>query len=402
MSLPPAASRATAAGLRTASGASQPSRWRRGALAGLLCAPHLARGLLALAGLLVAATVQAQGPAQGPAQSPAHCPPDVQARAPARIEAALRAAVRSDATPDDAAPREAAPGDAGPHAMGQADAGRSATVPGRAPDRGFLWRVERDGHASYLYGTVHVARAAWLLPGPRVLAAFRASDTLALELDVLDADIQRRLAEGMRARPEEALPAALAVRLQAQITAQCLAPAPMARLSPIVQLAALTTLAARADGLDPAYAIDAFLAAFARVGGKPVVSLESPEAQLALLRGDPRTAEERLDKGLAGLERGAVRPMLLRTAQLWDAGRADELERFEDWCDCAGTEAERAELKRLLDDRNPQLAERIAALHAGGASVFAAVGALHLFGAHALPRLLAARGFELRRVEFGP
>lgn len=383
MSLPPAAARATAAAQRTASGASQPSRRRSWALGGLQCAPPLARSLLALIGLLMAATVQAQGPAQ----SPAHCPPDAQALAPARIEAALR---------------EAAPGEAGPEAMARPGAGRPATAPGRAPDRGFLWRVERDGHASYLYGTVHVARAAWLLPGPRVLAAFRASDTLALELDLLDADIQRRLAEGMRARPAEALPAALAVRLEAQIAAQCLAPAPMARLSPAVQLAALTTLAARADGLDPAYAIDAFLAALARVGGKPVVSLESPEAQLALLRGDPRTAEERLDKGLAGLERGSVRPMLLRVARLWDAGRADELERFEDWCDCVGTEAERAELKQLLDDRNPQLAERIAALHAGGASVFAAVGALHLFGAHALPRLLAARGFALRRVEFGP
>lgn len=393
MRLPPAAGRATAAAQRLASGASPPSRRRSRALRVLRCAPPLARWLLALAGLLLAATTQAQGPAQ----SPAHCPPDAQALAPAQIEAALR-----EAASDDAALRDAVPGEADPHAMAQPDAGRPAAAPGGAPDRGFLWRIERDGRASYLYGTVHVARAAWLLPGPRVLAAFEASDTVALELDVLDADIQRRLAEGMRARPDEALPAALALRLQAQIAAQCLAPAPMARLSPMVQLAALTTLAARADGLDPAYAIDAFLAALARVGGKPVVSLESPEAQLALLRGDPRTAEERLDKGLAGLEGGSVRPMLLRVARLWDAGRADELERFEDWCDCAGTEAERAELKQLLDDRNPQLAERIAALHAGGASVFAAVGALHLFGAHALPRLLAARGFALRRVEFGP
>lgn len=346
-----------------------------------------ARWLLALLGLLVAASARAD--------APRHCPPDVQAIAPARIEAALRAAADGESALRDAARDESAA-----RAIGQGESGRRADAPLAARDRGFLWRIERDGRTSYLYGTLHVARADWLLPGPRVLGALAASDTLALEIDVLDADVQHALAQGMRAAPDEAPPAALAARLRAQIDAQCLAPAPMARLSPAVQLAALTSLVARGDGLDPAYAIDAFLAALARVDGKPVVSLETPQLQVALLRGDARTADERLDEGLAELERGTARLMLLRVASLWNDGRADELERFEQWCDCAGTDAERAELKRLLDDRNPQLADRIAALHAGGASVFAAVGALHLFGAHALPRLLAARGFAVERVEF--
>jgi len=32
----------------------------------------------------------------------------------------------------------------------------------QARDRGFLWRVSKDGHSSYLYGTLHVGREAWL------------------------------------------------------------------------------------------------------------------------------------------------------------------------------------------------------------------------------------------------
>lgn len=335
-------------------------------------APFLACLLTLVAGLLAPSAAQAG--------EPARCAPDASALAPVRIETALQESARRAG--DDRA--TAAP----------------EIASNQVRDRGFLWRIARDGRTSWLYGTLHVGRATWLIPGPRVLAAIKASETVALELDMLDADIQRRLAEGMRAAPAQALPESLSTRLQAQLVAQCLPPAAMAQLSSMVQLAAVMTRAARADGLEPAYAIDSFLAAFARALGKPVVSLETPEAQLALLSGDPKTADERLGRGLAELELGEVRPMLLRVARIWDEGRAEELARYEDWCKCAETEAERAELKRLLDDRNPQLADRIATLHAGGASVFAAVGALHMFGAQSLPQLLVQRGFDVRRIDF--
>lgn len=345
-----------------ASRIARPSGWRVVVRQRMHRAAPLARCLLACLCLLA--------PWAAPPAEAAPCVPEAQTLATAQIESALRAA----------------------------DAHGPGTVDAR--DRGFLWRIDRDGRSSWLYATVHVGRAGWLIPGPRVLKAIEASNTVALELDLQDADIRRRLAEGMRAKPGEKVPEALATRLRAQLAAQCLAPAAMAQLSPMVQLAAATSLAARADGLDPSYAIDGFLAALARVLGKPVVSLETPEAQLALLRGDPGTADERLERGLAEIEQGKVRPMLLRVAEIWDEGQADELVHYEAWCECADTDAERAELKRLLDDRNPQLADRIAALHAGGQRVFAAVGALHMFGAHALPKLLAERGFEVRRIKF--
>ena len=270
-----------------------------------------------------------------------------------------------------------------------------------ARDRGFLWRIARDGRVSYLYGTVHVARSQWALPGPRIAQALEASDTLALELDMLDADIQRRLATGMAADPAERLPDALAARLSAQVRAACLPQEAMAQLAPVLQVITLQTLAARGDGLDPAYAIDGFLAAYARQQGKSVRSLESPELQLALLRGEPQSALRELESGLEQLESGKLRPMLLRIARVWEQGREDELARYEEWCDCAGTEAERALLKRLLDERNPPLAARLDALHAAGLRVFAAVGALHMVGPLGLPALMAQRGYTVTRVELG-
>lgn len=272
----------------------------------------------------------------------------------------------------------------------------------RARDRGLLWRVTRDGRSSWLYGTLHIGRWHWMLPGPRVAEALAASDLVALELDMLDPDIQRRVALGLAADPADRLPEALAARLNAQLDTACLDRDAMRALAPEVQLVVLATLAARWDGLDPTYAIDAMLATVARAQGKPVASLESPEMQAALLRGDPATVRAGLADTLAQLERGQVRQMLVRVARIWDEGRADELVDYAQWCGCAETDADRATLKRLLDDRNEPLAERIAARHAGGERVFAAVGALHLVGPSGLVALLAARGFEVRRIEFEP
>ena len=36
-----------------------------------------------------------------------------------------------------------------------------------ASDRGFLWRLQKDGTVSWLYGTVHLARLGWMFPGPQ-------------------------------------------------------------------------------------------------------------------------------------------------------------------------------------------------------------------------------------------
>jgi len=74
--------------------------------------------------------------------------------------------------------------------------------------------------------------------------------------------------------------------------------------------------------------------------------------------------------------------------------------RFNEWCDCLNTGIEREMMRRLLDGRNPGLADRIDALHRGGRQVFAAVGSLHMFGPLGLPALMEKRGYRVERVGF--
>lgn len=272
----------------------------------------------------------------------------------------------------------------------------------QAEDHGFLWRITRDERSSYLYGTLHAARPAWMFPGPRTTAALEASDVLALELDLLDPGVRERLIKAATVRADERLPAALSARLEQRMAAECVDPAPLRDFAPEFQVASLAVMAARREGLDPSYAIDLVLALLARDLGKATTSLETPEAQLAALRMPTRAAMiEFVKSGLDELDAGTSGPLLAHMASAWTDGNLAELEGYEGWCGCVDTAAERASMKRLLDDRNPLLAAAIDALHGGGRSVFAAVGSLHMIGPGGLPALLRQRGYVVEPVRFG-
>jgi uncharacterized protein len=271
-----------------------------------------------------------------------------------------------------------------------------------ARDHGFLWRIRKGDHSSYLYGTVHVARLANMFPGPSVVQAVRESDTVALELDMLDPDIQTRLREGMTQSKPMALPDALAQRLAKQVEFECLPANALASLRPEVQVTALSALTGRRDGIDPAYGIDNFLAGFARGGSKRVVSLETPELQLTLLKmPTPEATIEMVEAAVTELESGRTLQTLQRIFKVWVEGDDVDLARYDKWCECTPPESERLLMKRMLDDRNPGLADGIHALHEAGQRVFAAVGSLHMIGPLGLPALMAQRGYQVERVLMG-
>ncbi|MFN8761936.1 MAG: TraB/GumN family protein, partial [Burkholderiales bacterium] len=84
--------------------------------------------------------------------------------------------------------------------------------------------------------------------------------------------------------------------------------------------------------------------------------------------------------------------------EIWNTGNLSDLENFQSWCECAETEIDKRMLKRINDDRNSDMAERINALHTQGKKVLAAVGALHMTGNQSLPRLMKQRGFTVERI----
>ncbi|RYY62746.1 MAG: TraB/GumN family protein [Comamonadaceae bacterium] len=270
----------------------------------------------------------------------------------------------------------------------------------RPADRGFLWRIEKDDRASWLYGTMHVGTPDGYFVGSKVRGALRQSDTLALELDLADPDTAAVFTE--------AVPPALLARLltperqrrlDRQVAAACLPPGVFARVRPVLQVTTLAGLALRQQGLRFEFGSEHFLGAYARSNKKPLVALETARGQLQALIGDDEAEETRgVDEALDQLESGHALEVAARLAAAWARSDWAELDNYRAWCDCVKTPADERALRRLLDDRNPGLANGIAALHDKGQRVFAAVGALHMVGAQGLPTLLAARGFTVARV----
>lgn len=270
-----------------------------------------------------------------------------------------------------------------------------------ARDHGFLWRISKDGRTSFLYGTIHVAKFDWTFPGPKVSQAMQASDTVALEMDLLDADIQERMLKGMAAMRRVALPDPLLKRMRRQAQAVCVAYDAIVHLSPELQVTMLAMMVGRRAGLEAGYAIDAVLAQIGHRATKNVVSLETPEMQLQLLQmKDTQETIAFVRDSLDELETGRSLQMLKRIAKVWEDADYSEMARFDEWCECLNTETEREVMKRALDERNPALAEHIDVLHNSGKQVFAAVGSLHMFGSIGLPALMEKRGYTVERVNY--
>ncbi|MFY8117527.1 MAG: TraB/GumN family protein [Roseateles sp.] len=270
----------------------------------------------------------------------------------------------------------------------------------RASDRGLLWRLSKDGRQAYLYGSIHVGKLDWAIPGPKLAAALQDSDMLALELDPADPAVQQQMSAGLSLRRLEP-DAPLRQRLERHEAKACLPKGSLAAIPhPLMQAFTLTLVAARWEGLDPAYAQEQVLSGMAHSVQRPVVSLETVELQLdALLPREPAEAMEATSELLDLLEQDKARPVLKRLAEAWERSDLETLANYEQWCECARNAAERAQLQRLNDERNPNLAERIDALIQAGHRPFAAVGALHMTGPQALPRLLEQRGYQLERLQ---
>ncbi len=350
---------------------------------------------------LAAAGLFCLAPAMVPAQP---APATVPSTAPAAVPASAPASASASAA------RPAASVPAPAHAARRADCPRcpSRSIPPAFPRRcrrpataACCGAWKKDGRTSWLYGTVHAARRGWMLPGPTVMAAVRASDRVALEMDLLDPTVVQKLQAALR-KPADAppLPPDLERRLAAQRDAACADPS-VQQMRPELQVSSLVVMSARREGFDPAYGIDVVLAGLARGLHKPVVSLESVELQVQTLASDdPKETAAAVASGLDQLENHSARETLTTLATAWSDGRANLLETYGQWCGCQRTPEERQAFEQLVVARNPGMARAIVAEHRAGHSVFAAVGALHMVGPQGLPTLLAREGFRVERVEW--
>jgi uncharacterized protein YbaP (TraB family) len=187
-----------------------------------------------------------------------------------------------------------------------------------AHDRGFLWAFGKGGHASFLYGTVHVADPDRAIPGPTVIAAFKKTDTVVLELDPLhpDAAAMREALARIAFTPSPAL----AGRFAALARAECLDSATLSRLPPALVPITIMMQRAKRERLFNEWAIDTFIAGMAQGAKKPLVALETPQEQFDAMFPSPEAAQANAEQLTTGLEQNPTEgARQLRT--LWPSRR---------------------------------------------------------------------------------
>jgi len=279
--------------------------------------------------------------------------------------------------------------------------------------KGLLWKIEKPGtKPSFLFGTMHMADPRLLDLDPKVLSAFDASNTLALELtEILDPEKLKEKAAGLAQFTIYTDGSTISSRLtpeQEKITKENFnrrssMPWILAkRLKPWALMGAMALPAcetARKQAGKPF--LDQFLAQRADKAGMKLVGLETVKSQIM---------------AMAGLPEKTMIIALVETAKLGD--RVDDIfetmivlyEKEEigqistmlqhigpedDGTLNADTDASSFQ-QDVIDGRNITMVENAEPLlKIGGA--FIAVGALHLSGDKGILNILAQKGYEISR-----
>ncbi len=267
----------------------------------------------------------------------------------------------------------------------------------------FFWETEHDGARLALLGSVHIGDGRRLHLDPAVYEALTAADELVVEVDMDRLPEREALAIMERhglLPPGETLTDRLDPELYDRAVVAMLGhgfPRSMTdRMRPWFIAQMITYMEFQAAGYDPSNGVDLHFLRVARRQGTPVTTLETFDEQLAMLAELPPDLQlEMLEESLddAAHFMGLVREMF----EAWENG--DEQALLELFAGEVDADPRRGPLyERILFDRNHTMTARLVELCRDGRSRFAVVGVGHLIGPRGIPALLAAQGFEVRRV----
>jgi uncharacterized protein YbaP (TraB family) len=268
---------------------------------------------------------------------------------------------------------------------------------------GLLYEIKTGTATVYLFGTLHVGKPEFYPLGREANRALTEAQKLYLEVNLTDASVTTTI-NAVATYPagqslERSLPPELMKKVDTALERYKLPRESAIRMKPWMLGQTLLLLEAARRGYDPTFASEMYLVAFAGAQRKDVLGLETLSEQFALFDGMPEAAQQRfLEDILTSLDDNQIGVHLDALVGAWlhaDArGLEDELEREKSEPSLFAREM----LPRLLDERNRNMAEKIAAIAQPGTTTFVAVGALHLVGPEGLIELMRKRGFAVRQL----
>ena len=331
-----------------------------------------------------------------------------------------------------------------------------------AKDVGPLWRIEKDGRVSWLYGTIHVGPIERRIPGPNVMKAMLDTDVLGVEIIKPENLVALQASEPIKTGASVPPNPKVQDRRDALVsqlleTHYCLPVGTLentAAITPVLAGFILTSYAKQKDGIFEEFGLDTVLKTIAAEMKKPVVALERPEDRIRYARSvglmpaledkPPAlsTASRSTEAAPAPAAPKSLRDITIAVdnetktfhlgftvsgkagasyASLNLAGldayllkyRASAMQLQREWAAinlndckdslhqlCGNPLHHAAKLKSFTDNlaREGVMANEIARLHEGGQRVFVAVGAFHV-RPPGLPEMMRAKGFTVEFIK---
>jgi uncharacterized protein YbaP (TraB family) len=268
----------------------------------------------------------------------------------------------------------------------------------------FLWRFDAPGGGSqvYLAGSVHVMKPS-LYPLPAQFdAAFARADRLVVEVDTqnLDAGVAAEKFRTYALLPEgqtiySVLKPATLEAVAAYLAGQSSSIGSVATMKPALIATQLAVMRMTALGYMPEFGLEEHFISAA--GSRPVLQLESLDDQLEVLTSaTPEVQDDLLLETLRQMD--TVEPIIAGMATAWLAGDDAEFQRLFD--EDTGSTADTREFeRRLIEERNVTMADKIAGYLTQPGTTFVLVGSAHLIGPEGVVALLEARGLPGRRIQ---
>ena len=269
-----------------------------------------------------------------------------------------------------------------------------------ADGRHFLWRVSKGGNSLYLAGSVHVLRPSDY-PLPAVMEqAFSGSDGLVEEIDLAHMDAENMQQQMLKAgsyQDGHSLQSVLSPELYQKLAKMAGADGLDVNLLHSLKpwLASLMLLDAQLakSGYDPQDGADLHFAGEAAAQHKPVIGLEQPQYQIAMLAGLPdKDQQVLLQQSLE--ESAGFDAEMQQMIAAWHSGDTAALDKELSQEFGGYPEVYQA----LLVARNRAWLPKLEALIAGGKQYFVIVGALHLVGPDGLLAQFKKDGYTVEQL----
>jgi uncharacterized protein YbaP (TraB family) len=283
------------------------------------------------------------------------------------------------------------------HAAAQAGAKKEA-------ERCFLWKVSSKTNTVYLLGSMHVVKPDFFPLPKEIEDSFAASKTLVVELDteaVNQAQMLKLVFQHGKYPAGETLSKNLSKKTKDALDEYCAKKGmkleALESLRPwlvnlLLSVGELKAIGMSEDGIDKHFLKKA------KADKKPIVELETADAQIKLFADLSADLQEKLlAKTLA--EMGDLKGEMEKIDAAWKAGDFKAMDEIMLKSTLKRHPETKALMVKMFDDRNAKMVERIEVMLQGKEPGFVVVGAGHLVGDKGIVKLLEDKKYPVEQVK---